>query len=86
MSDYSLKGEYKINPYIIEKNESLFSGLGVAVVTPFDQDNKIDKQAIYRISNHLFLNGVSYVVVQGTTGESSVLNPDEKSEVNSIAS
>ena len=84
MSDYSLKGEYKINPYIIEKNESPFSGIGVAVVTPFDQDNKIDKQAIYRISNHLFLNGVSYVVVQGTTGESSVLNPNEKSEVNSI--
>ena len=83
MRDYNLKGEYKINPYIIEKNESRFSGIGVAVVTPFDQDNKIDKQAIHRISNHLFHNGVSYVVVQGTTGESSVLNPDEKNEVNS---
>ena len=84
MSDYNLKGDYKINPFIIEKNESPFAGVGVAVVTPFDEDNKIDKQAIYRISDHLFHNGVSYVVVQGTTGESSVLNPDEKNEVNSI--
>ena len=84
MSDYNLKGDYKINPFIIEKNESPFAGIGVAVVTPFDQNNKIDKQAIYRISDYLFNNGVSYVVVQGTTGESSVLNPDEKNEVNSI--
>ena len=50
MSDYNLKGDYKINAYIIEKNESPFAGVGVAVVTPFDEDNKIDKQAIYRIS------------------------------------
>ena len=84
MSDYNLKGDYKINPFIIEKNESPFAGIGVAVITPFDQNNKIDKQAIYRISDYLFHNGVSYVVVQGTTGESSVLNPDEKNEVNSI--
>ena len=84
MSYYVMKGEYKINPYIIEKNESPFAGIGVAVVTPFNLDNKIDKQAIHRISNHLFYNGVSYVVVQGTTGESSVLTDDEKNEVNSI--
>ena len=84
MSYYVSKGLYKINPFIIEKNESPFAGIGVAVVTPFDQNNKIDKQAIYRISDHLFHNGVSYVVVQGTTGESSVLNQDEKNEVNSI--
>ena len=84
MSDYNLKGDYKINPFINEKNKSPFAGIGVAVITPFDQNNKIDKQAIYRISDYLFHNGVSYVVVQGTTGESSVLNPDEKNEVNSI--
>ena len=84
MSDYNLKGDYKINPFITDKNQSPFAGVGVAVVTPFDQNNKIDKQAIHRISDHLFHNGVSYVVVQGTTGESSVLNPDEKNEVNSI--
>ena len=84
MSYNNLKGDYKTNPYITEKNESPFAGIGVAVVTPFDQNNKIDKQAIHRISDHLLNNGVSYVVVQGTTGESSVLNPDEKNEVNSI--
>ena len=61
MSYYNLRGDYKINPFIIEKNESPFAGVGVAVVTPFDQNNKIDKQAIYRISDHLFHNGVSYV-------------------------
>ena len=84
MSDFILKGNYKINPFIVEKNKSPFAGVGVAVITPFDQNNKIDKESIYKISDHLFHNGISYAVVQGTTGESSVLNNDEKEEANSI--
>ena len=84
MSDFILKGNYKINPFILEKNESPFAGVGVAVITPFDHNNKIDKESIYKISDHLFCNGISYAVVQGTTGESSVLNNDEKEEANSI--
>ena len=84
MSDFILKGNYKINPFILEKNESPFAGVGVAVITPFDHNNKIDKESIYKISDHLCCNGISYGVVQGTTGESSVLNNDEKEEANSI--
>ena len=84
MSNFILKGNYKINPFIVEKNKSPFAGVGVAVITPFDQNNKIDKESIYKISDHLFYNGISYAVVQGTTGESSVLNNDEKEEANSI--
>ena len=84
MSDFILKGNYKINPFILEKNESPFAGVGVAVITPFDHNNKIDKESIYKISDHLYCNGISYCVVQGTTGESSVLNNDEKEEANSI--
>ena len=84
MSDFILKGNYKINPFILEKNESPFAGVGVAVITPFDHNNKIDKESIHKISDHLYCNGISYVVVQGTTGESSVLNNDEKEEANSI--
>ncbi len=74
---------YKTNPFITQKNKSIFAGVGVAVVTPFDDYNKIDKKAIYKLSDHLLYSGVSYVVVQGTTGESSVLNYKEKEEVNS---
>ena len=74
---------YRINPFITQKNKSIFAGVGVAVVTPFNDQDEIDIEAIYKLSDHLFFNGVSYVVVQGTTGESSVLSYKEKEEVNS---
>lgn len=74
---------YRINPFIKQKNKSIFAGVGVAVVTPFNDQDEIDIEAIYKLSEHLFFSGVSYVVVQGTTGESSVLSYKEKEEVNS---
>ena len=84
MSNLTTNKNYKFNPYIYEKKQSIFAGIGVAVVTPFTENDEIDKEAIYKLSNHLFLNGISYVVVQGTTGESSVLNQQEKNLVNSL--
>ena len=73
---------YKINPFIYEKNKSLFSGVGVASVTPFDNNGNIDLDAIDRLCEYFFLGGISYVVVQGTTGESSTLSYEEKEIVN----
>tara|TARA_B100001027_G_scaffold203049_1_gene164205 strand:- start:231 stop:1202 length:972 start_codon:yes stop_codon:yes gene_type:complete len=84
VSNLNINKSYKINPYINKKNQSIFAGIGVAVVTPFTENNEIDKEAIYKLSDHLFFNGISYVVVQGTTGESSVLNHKEKNLVNSF--
>ena len=63
---------------------SIFSGVGVAVVTPFDVNNNIDEKAIYTISDYLLENKISYVVIQGTTGESSTLDKKEKIRVNKI--
>ena len=63
---------------------SIFSGVGVAVVTPFDENNNIDEQAIYTICDYLLENKISYVVVQGTTGESSTLDEKEKTIVNRL--
>jgi len=84
VSNSNIIKKFKVNPYINEKNQSIFAGIGVAVVTPFTENNEIDKEAIYKLSDHLFFNGISYVVVQGTTGESSVLNDQEKNLVNSL--
>jgi len=84
LSNLNVNKNYKVNPYIYEKKQSIFAGIGVAAVTPFTETNEIDKEAIYKLSDHLFLNGISYVVIQGTTGESSVLNHQEKNLVNSL--
>ena len=53
-------------------------GTGVAVVTPFKKDLSIDFNAIKNLVDFLVENGISYIVVQGTTGESSTLTNDEK--------
>lgn len=53
-------------------------GTGVAVVTPFRSDNSIDYNSIKKLVNHVIDGGVNYIVVQGTTGESSTLKIEEK--------
>jgi 4-hydroxy-tetrahydrodipicolinate synthase len=58
-----------------------FRGTGVAIVTPFKNDSSIDFAALGRIVNHVINGGVNYIVVMGTTGESSTLTKDEKKAI-----
>ena len=53
-------------------------GTGVAIITPFKNDLSIDINTIEKLVNFLIENGVNYLVVQGTTGETSTLTYDEK--------
>src|SRR5208337_1347655 len=53
-------------------------GTGVAIVTPFTKSNAIDFLAFEKILNHVISNGVEYIVLLGTTGESSTLSKLEK--------
>ena len=55
-----------------------FRGLGVAMVTPFDQDKEIDYDATERLIEHLIVGGTDFLVVLGTTGESATLTDKEK--------
>ena len=56
-------------------------GTGVALVTPFDRNGKIDFQALGRIIEHTITGGVEYLVTLGTTGESVTLSQEEKDQV-----
>lgn len=58
-----------------------FVGTGVALVTPFTNDLKIDFKALERLVRHCIDGGVDYLVVMGTTGENPVLSKDEKRAV-----
>ncbi|MEO9531803.1 MAG: 4-hydroxy-tetrahydrodipicolinate synthase [Crocinitomicaceae bacterium] len=60
---------------------SKFKGLGVAMVTPFNANGEIDFPALEKLTNFLIDGGVDYLVVQGTTGESPVLDKNEKQAV-----
>ncbi len=57
-----------------------FRGTGVAIVTPFKSDQNIDYDALKKLVEHLIQNGIDYLVVQGTTGESVTLTDKEKKE------
>lgn len=56
-------------------------GTGVAIVTPFNTDGSVDYAGLGRLVNHLIENGIDYLVVQGTTGESVTLSSEEKKKV-----
>ncbi len=58
-----------------------FMGTGVALVTPFTLDKKVDFVALDRIVNHVIEGGVEHLVVLGTTGETATLEKDEKKAV-----
>lgn len=57
-----------------------FQGTGVAIVTPFKADKTVDYDALEKLVEHLITNGIDYLVVQGTTGESVTLTQQEKKD------
>jgi 4-hydroxy-tetrahydrodipicolinate synthase len=56
-------------------------GSGVAMITPFNEDKSIDYAALERVVEHVIAEGIDYLVVQGTTGETATLTSSEKKEV-----
>ncbi|NJK96061.1 MAG: 4-hydroxy-tetrahydrodipicolinate synthase [Bacteroidales bacterium] len=61
--------------------DARFTGTGVAIVTPFNIDYSVDFPSLEKITDYCITNGVSYIVVLGTTGESATLTKEEKKEV-----
>jgi 4-hydroxy-tetrahydrodipicolinate synthase len=52
-----------------------------AMVTPFDQDGRVDVEKSRELAQHLVDHGSDGLVVTGTTGESPTLSDDEKVEL-----
>ena len=58
-------------------NPQMLRGTGVALVTPFTADKKVDYQALESIIEYVIDGGVDYLVSLGTTGEAVTLTPEE---------
>ncbi len=58
-----------------------FKGLGVAMVTPFKTDGRIDFESLARIVENLIAGGVDHLCVLGTTAETPTLSATERLEV-----
>ena len=61
--------------------KNIFSGTGVALVTPFKADSLIDFLGIETIVNHVIANDVDYIVALGTTGETPTLSFSERNQI-----
>lgn len=55
-----------------------FIGTGVAIITPFKEDFTVDVEALSNLVEDQINNGIEYIVVLGTTGESATLSLKEK--------
>jgi len=58
-----------------------FKGTGVALVTPFNIQLNVDYNNLEKVVNHTIRQGIDYLVVQGTTGESVTIKENEKIKI-----
>jgi 4-hydroxy-tetrahydrodipicolinate synthase len=56
-------------------------GTGVAIVTPFKEDESVDFDALGKLIDFIIGNGVEYIVSLGTTGETPTLDKQEKLDI-----
>lgn len=56
-------------------------GTGIAIVTPFKEDLSVDHDALTAVVNYNIENGVNYIVISGTTGESVTITKQDKLEI-----
>lgn len=63
----------------------VFIGSGVALVTPFDKDGKINYTRFKELIEYQIAGGTDAIIVCGTTGEGSTLTTDERLSLFSMA-
>jgi 4-hydroxy-tetrahydrodipicolinate synthase len=57
---------------------TIFTGVGTALVTPFTRGGDLDEQAVRRLGRRQIDGGVSFLVPCGTTGENPTLSDAER--------
>lgn len=62
-------------------NNPIFTGSGVAIITPFNDDTTVNYTKLAEILDYHIENETDSIVICGTTGESATLTPKEHSEV-----
>ena len=55
--------------------------MGVALITPFKEDESVDYDALMRMVDYLVQNNTDFLCVLGTTAETPTLTDDEKQKI-----
>lgn len=56
---------------------TIFTGAGVAIITPFNPDGSIDFDGLGTLIDYQIENGTDAIIICGTTGESSTMTEEE---------
>lgn len=59
---------------------SIFTGAGVAIVTPFNEDESINYDKLDQLIDYHCNNGTDSIIICGTTGESATMSEKEHME------
>lgn len=59
---------------------AIFKGAGVAIITPFTEDNQVNYDKLGEILDFQIENGIDSIIICGTTGEASTLTHEEHLE------
>ena len=65
--------------------KTIFTGAASAIITPFDENGKVDYKAFAELVEWQIKEGIDAIVVCGTTGEASTLSEQEHKNLLRIA-
>lgn len=63
---------------------NIFKGLGIALITPFNEDGSVDYASLRNLLDYQLKNGADFLCILATTGETPTLTADEKLEIKNL--
>ena len=63
---------------------NIFKGLGIALITPFQEDGSVDYKALIRLVEYQLSNGADFFCILATTGETPTLTAEEKKKIKDL--
>ncbi|SDL52021.1 4-hydroxy-tetrahydrodipicolinate synthase [Segatella bryantii] len=64
--------------------QNIFKGLGIALVTPFNEDGSVDYQSLRSLVEYQIENGADFLCILATTGEAPCLTSEEKDKITEV--
>ena len=63
---------------------NIFKGLGIALITPFQEDGSVDYKSLIRLVEYQLDNGADFLCILATTGETPTLSAEEKKKIKEL--
>lgn len=60
---------------------NIFKGLGIALITPFNEDGSVDYPTLSKLVEYQLKNGADFFCILATTGETPCLTAEEKKQI-----